>query len=153
MKNCPKQADPGCAARCCLCSPETWEWVSSPLARNQEASGLVGCKRSLGSGLSLGAHRAINFAAHGRAHTLNGSSRQQGGLRTESKQLSETLAGLNKATHTDTQNIVCKVMGPARPCMTVCCLPLQGGGLVFASERHLSAALCTFHCVLLHHGV
>ena len=46
----------------------TWEWVSSPLAQNWEASGLVSDRRPRGSGLSVGARGSIQLpAAHGRA--------------------------------------------------------------------------------------
>ena len=43
----------------------------------------------------------------------------------------------------------------AGPPPVTCCRPSapQGGGLVFPGERHLPAAVCALHRVLLHHGL
>lgn len=48
----------------------------------------------------------------------------------------------------------CEVGGRAAPPVTGCrpSAP-QGGGLVLPGERHLPAAVCALHCVLLHHGL
>lgn len=51
------------------------------------------------------------------------------------------------------QRIVGEAPGAGGPGVTVRHMPLQGGGLVFAGQRHLSAAVGAFHRLLVHHGV
>lgn len=129
------------------------------MARNGEAPGLVGhrwpsCIRLLGPGLSVGAHRSIHLLIGGsKTSLLSGFSRQREGLCPETDTLLSRGAVWLEQLCAHKQSILfARAEGRAGRGVTTCHLP-QGGGLVLPGEHPLPAALCTFHRVLLHHGV